>query len=354
MDGCEYAEANQTLGRAPIGVMASLLVALLLFGGCEEGVDYFKGTDLPYTVWGFMNAGADTQLVRVFPIRDEISFGNTGSIDARVFSTNLTTGEQREWTYQRVEFDSLIEGHVFWSPFRAQHNHRYRLDVVRSDGETSSAEVVVPSKIDFEFDINTSSTIIPVRILGDVPNLIGLRVTYDAVNIPPSTAWPPGTPVAPPVHFPVTISYDKLVRQIDGGWAMEINLARDFAAIRIAYDVNCLITDYEGSAPDVWLDQMSFSALLGDSTWDAPDGEFNPNVLAVPGALSNVENGYGFFGAGMGIVEGWSPTYEVVRNAGFRAEPRCTGFARDVPECYNPPIPCVDERPPGIWAEWLN
>ncbi len=323
-----------------------------MLSGCTESVEPFIGTDVPYTIWGFMNAGADTQRVRVFPIRDEIE--TSDQIDARVFSTDLTTGERREWAYRLVQFDSLIEGHVFWSPFRAAHNHRYRLEVVRSDGATTSTEVVVPSPVDFQFDIDPTSTVIPIQIRGDVPNLVGLRVTYHAVNIPPASAWPPGTPVMAAVPFPVTISYDKLVRPISGGWALEINMARDFAAVRVAYDVNCLITDYEGSAPDIWLDLMEFSALLADSAWDAPDGEFDPNVLAQPGALSNVENGYGFFGAGLGIVHDWSPNVEVARNAGFRAQPRCQGFARDVPECYDPPIPCVDKNFADIWAEWLN
>ncbi len=332
----------------------ALLLLVTLTLGCEQNVDPIAGSDFPYTIWGFMNAGADTQVVRVFPIRDELIPERGSEIDARVFSTDLNTGERREWVYERVQFDSLIEGHLFKAPFRAEHLHRYRLEVVRSDGEMSSSEVEVPSEVEFNIDIDEQSVVIPVEIRGDIPNLIGLRVTYHAVNIPPASAWPPGTPVPGAVQLPVIISYDHLVRQIDGGWRLEINMTRDFEAVRSAYQNNCLVTDIDGSAPFIVLRRMDFSALLADGSWDPPGGIFDPNVLSVPGTFSNVENGYGFFGAGQGILHDWSPNLQVAELAGYRAEQRCLGFAQDIPECYDPPMPCLQDNIDDIWEEWLE
>src|SRR5690606_19599811 len=303
-----------------------LLVGLvLLVAGCEQSVDPIVGSEHPYTIWGFMNAGADTQVVRVFPIREEL-FPELGSgIDARVFSTDLTTGERREWTYEVVQFDSLIEGHLFKSPFRAEFEHRYRLEVVRSDGATSSAEVVVPPEVTFEIDVDPNSTIIPVRIEGDAPILLGVLVTYHATNVISPTAWPPPpeTVIPPTVQLPVSISYRQLARRVHGGWAFDINMGRDFAAVHAAYEANCLLTEAGGFAPDIWLRRMDFSLVAADSSWAPPGGVFDPNILSVPGTFSNVENGYGYFGAGIGIVHDWSPNLEVAQRVGYQAFPRC-------------------------------
>ncbi len=339
----------------PVLGLVVLLGVLAAASGCEESVDPIIGTELPFTLWGFMNTGADTQFVRVFPIRDQLIPEQGGGIDARVFSTDLTTGDQREWTYEAVQFDSLIEGHLFWAPFRAEHEHRYRLEVVRSDDATSRVTVTVPAVVDFQIEVTQGSTIIPVRIIGDVPHLVGLRVTYHAVNIPPQLAWPPGTSIAGAVQYPVTILYENVVEKVDDGWVTEIDMVRDFIAVREVYRLNCLITDDRGSAPDVWLRQMEFSALAADSSWAPPGGSFEPNIISVPGTFSNVENGYGFFGAGQGIRYEWSPDQTVSLLAGYNFEPRCQGlFPRPEPECMEPPVPCINESIRDLWRIWLR
>ncbi|MDX1429415.1 MAG: hypothetical protein R3282_03960, partial [Rhodothermales bacterium] len=306
---------------------ASVFLAALSLVGCEENVDPFVGTDLPFTIWGFLNASSDTQYVRVFPISDELVPADE-TIDARVFSMDLETGEEREWRYEKVRFDSLIQGHIFWSPFLPQHNRRYRLEVVRSDGATSSVSVTVPSPVEFAVDADVEgSTIVPIRVTGDVPNLVGASITYNAVNVPPAKAWPVGTTVADPVQLPVTIIYDQVLKPEPDGWSLEVNMSRDFSAVETIYRFNCLITPDFGSAPDIWLRDIEFTALAADSTWSPPGGRFDPNLLAVPGTFSNVENGYGFFGAGMGIHFAWTPTVEVAQAAGYDFEVQCNYLA---------------------------
>ncbi len=341
--------------------MRQLFIAFLLLGsllatqGCEESVDAIVGTEIPYTIWGFMNAGADTQTVRVFPIEDDLIPNSSIPLDAKVFSTDLTTGERREWTYEKVRFDSLISGHIFWSPFRAEYQHRYRLEVVRSDGNMSSAEATVPSEVQFDIGINDGSTKIPVTITGDIPNLVGLRVTYNALNVPPRQAFPVGTIIQPAVSFPVSIIYDNALIEQENQWSIEIDMARDFIAVNQIYGANCLITPTTGSAPDIWLRTIEFTALAADSSWAPPGGIFDPNVLAVPGTFSNVENGYGFFGAGQGIRYEWTPNQSALLTAGFNFIPKCPGlFPTDIPECREPPEPCIGDNLADVWRIWLR
>lgn len=326
-----------------------LPVLLLATAGCEESVDAITGTDIPFTIWGFLDSAADTQYVRVFEVADELIPDREAGIDARVFSTHLATGKRLEWTYERVHFDSLISGHFFMAPFRPEYEARYLLEVVRSDGETARVELTVPPAAQFTLDSGESSVQIPVFIDGDVPNLIGLRVTYHAINVPPPQAWPQGSPVAPAVQLPVIVSYDDRVERIPGGWRFTIDIAGDFEIVRAAYQINCLITDPEESAPDIWLRKVEFSGLLADSSWSPPGRVFDANLLAVPGTFSNVQNGYGFFGAGEGIGLEWTPSTETSLQAGYNFLPRCTGLTpRNVPECHNPPEPCVSEIFQGI------
>ena len=332
-----------------------LMGATLVLTSCDDDVEAIIGTEKPFTIWGFINAGADTQFVRVFPINDQLLTENQNTIDARVFSTNLTTGDRQEWTYENVQFDSLISGHVFWAGFRGEHEHRYQLEVVRSDGATTSSTVTVPPEVSFNVEVRANSTRIPVSIEGSIPNLVGVRVTYNAVNVPPLQAWPVGTVVADPVQLPVTLGYDNLIEKEGDTWSFEIDMVRDFDAVSRIYGLNCLITSELGSAPDVWLRTMEISALAADSTWDPPGGVFDPNFLAVPGTFSNVENGFGFFGAGQANNITVSPGEAVSRAAGYNFQPQCPGFSpQPIPECMNPPEPCVGEVLPDIWRIWLQ
>jgi len=344
------------MGRSSLLVISMVLAAMFHLG-CEEGVNPIVGSEYPFTLWGFMNAGADTQYVRVFEISDQLVPDPGDAIDARVFSTDLTTGEEREWSYELVRFDSLIQGHVFWSPFRAVNEHRYELEVVRSDGATSSVVTTVPPEADFQIsvDFRDSSTVIPVHIDGDIPNMVGFRVTYHAVNVPPVKAWPIGTAIAPAVQLPVTIGYDNVLSRQGDGWQLEIDMSRDFIAVRTWYEFNCLVTPDGGSAPDVWLRGIEFSVLAADSSWAPPGGTFDPNVLSVPGTFSNVENGYGFFGAGMGVLEEWTPPAQASLAAGYNYEAQCNYlFPLEQPECMDPPVPCLGDNVTDLWRIWLR
>ena len=333
---------------------ALMLAAALLAAGCEESVDPIIGSEYPFTLWGFMNSGADTQYVRVFPITGDIGFDTTSVIDARVFSTDLTSGEQREWTYKKVGFDSLGSGHVFWSPFRAEFEHRYRLEVSRSDGAASSVEVTVPPEVEIEVDVYLQGVSIPIRIEGDTPNLVGPKVTYHAINVPPSNAWPPWTPIFPPVLHSVTVPYDDELRTTTDGWRLMVNMVNDTAAVFGDFRANCLITSRRFSAPNVWLRSMEFSVVAADSMWRPPGGVFDPNVLAVPGTMSNVENGYGFFGAGQGIRYEWEPAPEAREQAGYSFANRCQRMPSDTDMCRHPPIPCIGENYEDVWTLWLR
>lgn len=319
---------------------------------CESAVNPIIGSDLPFTMWGFMNSGADTQYVRVFPISGKLLIGQDDEIDAQVFSFDLTTGEKREWMYKKVLFDSTSAGHLFWSPFRAEYEHSYRVEVVRSDGETSRVEVTVPPEVDVAINVDEVHTIFPLTLEGAVPNIIGAKVTYHTINVPPAPRMD-SDKIHPPVLHPVTISYDEKLQRDRHGWSILIDLVRDEETVRTEFRNNCLITP---SVPNIWLQSMEFTAVLADSSWNPPGGAFDPDQLVVPGTMSNVENGYGFMGAGEGVRILWAPSIEARQRAGYRPETSCA--AGPAPEECTvpvvPPIPCIGERAQDIWQLFLR
>lgn len=318
-------------------VAACLLVVMLV--GCEETVNPIVGEERPFTIWGFMDASADTQKVRVFTIEERLGLDRAGPIDARVTSWDLDTGERREWNHREVVYDDGAVGHVFWSAFRAQHEHSYRLEIERSDGNTTSAEVTVPTAgVTVEIDTESNRSVIPAKVIGTPPRLIKLEVEYDAVTVTPANPWPPGSARPASIRYPVSIPYDTRAEKFRDGWEMEIDMPLDFTIVQEEFATNCLPKDL------ISLRRMDFRFLVANEDWDPPGGEFDPDVLAEPGVFSNVENGFGFFGAGYSISTRWSPPQSVMETVGYTFSAPCAMGPQDIPACQLPPEPCFREQ----------
>ncbi len=127
------------------------LVALLAAGapaiGCDEAdFDPFEPSNRYFSVYGYLDAAADTQFVRVTPLRDSLLAG-PGPLDAAVTLERLDTGAKTVWRDSLVRLAGGRLGHVFWSAERVVPGPTYRLAVTRSDGAASVADVVVPDTI---------------------------------------------------------------------------------------------------------------------------------------------------------------------------------------------------------------
>ncbi|MCH8962583.1 MAG: DUF4249 family protein [Bacteroidetes bacterium] len=128
-----------------MGVLgAVLLLTVALTTGCEESVNPVLGTERAFTLYGFFNPRADTQAVRIFAIEGRLELTRPEPLDAEVASMDLQMSQQQAWQDSVVQYESGRYGHVYWSEFRAEFEHRYRLEAVRSDGATAQVEVTVP------------------------------------------------------------------------------------------------------------------------------------------------------------------------------------------------------------------
>ena len=324
--------------------LASIVLAaglVLTTAYCDQTITPLVGEDRPYTLWGFLDANADTQRVRVFSIEERLGTDRSGPIDAEVTSTHMETGEVTRWTDEVVVFSDSSVGHVFYAAFQAEYEQTYRLEVRRSDGAVSSAEVTIPPKVRVEMTDARNRIVVPVMIHGKPPNLVDVHVEYDAATMPPANPWPPGSTPPAGIRFPVTISYDGEAESRPDGWYFEVNIRRDFEVVKDRYTLNCLSPDH------IALRRIRFRFLAANEEWAPPLNSFDPNLLIEPGAFSNVDNGYGFFGGGYTVAESWVPSEVIQRSVGFRTQAPCLLTPQNVPECQLPQEPCFKDDDGG-------
>lgn len=291
---------------------------MVLVLGCEEHPNPLVGEDRPFTVYGYLDPLASRQAVRVLPLLDTIEAGSA-TIDAQVTSINLTTGEQRQWKDSLITFEDGEMGHVFVSHFTPEYGHDYRLEILRSDGAASSVEVTVPLQVTMMRRPGNVSTLFHyVLQANEKPNIVQADVKYVGAAL---------QPMANPIFYPVDVSYRTLEEPVSDGWEITINMQHDYQVIEEAFDQVCLTTEY------IRMRSMEFVVFIGNDTWVPPGGAFDEEVLVQPGLFSNIENGYGFFGAGYALHTNPRPSSNARLAAGFSDAEPCVDVPLDDPSC---------------------
>lgn len=267
---------------APIALVA----AVLLTSGCEESVYPFLDTPRYFTVYGFLSTDADTQVLRVEPVRRTVDIPPIGPLDAVVTTTDLATGTVTTWRDSVVRFTDGTRGHVFFGTFRAQHGRRYRLDVTRSDGMSTTATTRVPERLSPRIGLEPRPS--------DVTNGVAIqRVTFAGVTDEPRQVAVTYrfAPIRPDYPFrDVRLVYEAVNAGVkaDDGWQVRVNYSKD---------VDSLQRLFAGRVPPLYA--VGVRLAQGDSLWAPPVGGsiHDFNLLIEPTAMTNVENGFGFFGS---------------------------------------------------------
>ena len=65
------------------------------------------------------------------------------------------------------------------------------------------------------------------------------------------------------------------------------------------------------------LRELNLHVIVGDTAWSPPDGDFDFDILAQPGTLQNVQNGFGFIGGGYRVKQPLYPSRKAVEEACF-------------------------------------
>ncbi|MEZ4701915.1 MAG: hypothetical protein R2834_16400 [Rhodothermales bacterium] len=288
-----------------------VLVALLALG-CEEDVVAVLGTDVQYSLYGVLNPLADSQSVRVYPIRETLVPEEDPELVAEVRSVDLNTGEERVWRQTVVVDRDGGFGYIYRAPFRAEYGHQYRITVAGPDGGEAEATVEVPgeSTIAMGTPILSRDVVAPIVLSGPVTNLIRIELTY---FVQYSIGFITGN-VPNIVGDTLVVPFEGRFTQRSNELIVPVDLSAAFDAIR-AEILNGVSFD---QTYGISLLALRFDAVVANAAWQPPGGDFNPLVLIQPGTMSNVEGGFGFIGAGYRVSLTWAPPADVADEAGFR------------------------------------
>ena len=274
------------------------VVAALVLGltGCGDTViDPFETSGHYFTVYGYLDFRVSSHAIRVIPVsrRQENIDGVSdaqATIDAEVYTTDLNSGERVQWNHTLSPLEDGTFGHVFRATFRVSQQHTYRLEVIRSDGIIASAETKVP-----HIGVPNLFELGPEVFSADSTEL------YQDIHIPEiSSPWQMDVAYlwgAAGTNQRANVAYHRAgERAPDGGWNVRIHISDDQEAVRENIQEIFRLSGFEPDTP-VGIHSMGIRVHMLDENWDPPDGIFDPEQLAFPGALSNVTNGYGFFGS---------------------------------------------------------
>ncbi|MFT5144024.1 MAG: hypothetical protein ACI80V_003623 [Rhodothermales bacterium] len=264
----------------------AMVLSASFFAACDTGTfDPFDNDDHYFTVFGYLDQLSLNHSVRVIPITRFAAdipavVSPQATIDAVVTSTDVRTGSVTRWDHSLELLDDGNYGHIFRARFQVLEGRTYRLDVTRNDGIVTSAETTVPrlpitipspDTLFFPYETAPESGLSQEVYLPDIPSPWEIMVVYDLQGR--QFRLPYGRPGA---------------RTEDGGWRFTIDLGVDTPRLKD------LVGLTENDALPL-LHAITLQVRLLDSAWDPPDGVFDPEVLAQPGVISNVQKGYGLW-----------------------------------------------------------
>lgn len=289
-----------------------LVLYLLFSAGCEDAfIDPFSNEDKYFTIYGFLDQANNfipgaRHSFRVIPVtRNRAQIETTTSLqadlDGRMFLTNVDDSLTTEMLYELKEIEPGLYGHFFSSSLFILPGKTYRVEIVREDEKSTYAETLVPNLSSVRVEqaapvVNQDTTDIRQNIV-----LTGINALWEIEII---------YHVSGPSCFqstPVSIPYGRTGRVTETGWEIELDITRDRQHV----------LDRIG-ASNTTICAMGIKVQVMDDQWLLPEGELNLEEVSLPDNLTNVQNGYGFFGS-IGLYQAdWpiNPALDEVVNGG--------------------------------------
>ena len=319
VDGSSHTRTIRGPCRSWFSSFAACLCLVVAAAACDESFEPIAPSELAFSVFGYLDASADTQWIRVMPIRP-LKVTSQDALAGTVTLEHLGTGRILELRDSLFRFSSPSdpdlgsEGvylHNFWTLEDIEPGAAYRFSATRAGKEPAEAVVEIP--LDYEIEVAINQVLAggetdELRVTGlkHLPFLTTAVHFYDAC----------GSGVSP-------IPYHRLSTN----------------------DETHLITitkrvETRGCGP-LWVANRELLIVGSEAVW--PAGGYSPGSLGESRGTSNVTNAVGFLGGVLTKVipyedcelqsEGASvPPYCVLRYnpetatlIGSVTEPRCFG-----------------------------
>lgn len=246
--------------------------------GCDTTFAPFESLDnVHFTVYGYLDASADTQYVFVTPIRQQAGIA-PAPLEAVVTLTQTRTGMVTPWQDSLVTGPEGLPRHLFWSAVPLEPGETYRFTVTGSDGIVSQALVPLPSDVPLPLLDDGASPGNPapraqsLTFSPTVGELAYLEITYYLRFA--------DTPFEPSQRL--TVSYGDRVRRFGDHLGLSFDAYGD--VLRVAPPRSCPTADSVVA--------VIVAALPGWPRFEA----YPPERLALPETADNLDGGFGFLG----------------------------------------------------------
>jgi hypothetical protein len=278
------------------------LLAVVSVLGCEQAFQPIQPSDdVLFSIYGYLDASADTQWIRVMPIREGVET-STASLEASVRLEHAETGRAIPLSDSLFAFpaeyvdDSLDRyARIFWTTETIEPGATYQFTVTRSDGASSSVTARVPEDVEEivvqisqapmlattpssngVLRLPTSERLAMVHVIPSGSRMVNVNHRWTDSPYPPCPAI--GGPPMVYQSLPGMNSTDVSERVV--------NIARQMFPSP-SNEIAC-----DSPFRFRWWD---ISVVLTGSPWPHDPGWSDPEAL-LPDAGSNVTNGTGFLG----------------------------------------------------------
>ncbi len=209
-------------------LIVGYVLIFLCLAGCEEDVAGPAGVDEPFSLYGVFNPRLPVQTVLVAPVEDLLAPGSVDALDAVVTSTDLGSGKTYVWRDSVAANATGQLDHIYWANFTPGYGSRHRMEVARSDGKKSAANVEVPGEVYIEDgDAGTRDLRVTVSGASDFA-LIRFDVTYSVRYY--DRLAPDNLCNTPLKHY--TFPYKNHGIAIKNSWRVDIDLNSQYETIR--------------------------------------------------------------------------------------------------------------------------
>lgn len=260
------------------------LLMIPFLNSCGDTFEPFEENDkFFFTMYGFLDASADTQWVRISPVRG--TFDAPAEIpDMEVILDNLDENSSIIMNKKLVQFGNQFNAINVWTDKAVRSENTYRISALNPNGTQSEAVVTIPGPFPVP-QLRTESTPgIPTRYflyVNDVEHLADVQSRWHyRVSIP---AWEEE-------RFHVFSLKDraKIVDMIPGNYMVELTPDEEKELII----KNSLALTIPGAQIE-FLENQLFVASAGPE-WDDNISNIDDLIYNLPDGFSNVENGLGY------------------------------------------------------------
>ncbi len=251
-----------------------LFSLIVIIPGCNQSFDPFQENDkYLFSMFGYLDASADTQWVRVMPVRNTI-FLKPEPIDVVVTLEHLIDGGETVVLKDSLFFyGSSAYAWNFWTTMNLEPTQTYQLKAERSDGLSSSAIVTLPNDFPQPYIETDPDRRLEYVYISGIENLADIHSNH-RIRGKESV-----------INFLYTFSHKQDT--------IAVSLQRDEYVVQInPSKATAFMEEYYEEEPFDVLKREIFIANAG------PNWPYYPNIdeeiIALPDGISNIENGVGY------------------------------------------------------------